>query len=199
MTVERCLFCGHKAVSEHVIPYRVEHNGKAVEVQDRTTVCSNCNKMSYVGSQVSEHERVVAAAVRKMDGLLSAEELRVIRVKYGFKQSDMEQMLSTGPKTWTRWERGKVPQSKAADTLIRLIANDPYVAQRLMEQAGVSNADATSIFEQIKLDEKVVARSRLRQELRDQSNCIVEEVVDQVADRIIEAMCSIRWKEAQAA
>ena len=34
-----------------------------------------------------------------------------------FQQTDSEAKLSTEPKTRTRWERGKVPQSKAADQL----------------------------------------------------------------------------------
>ena len=34
-----------------------------------------------------------------------------------FQQTDSEAKLSTEPKAWTQWERGKVPQSKVADRL----------------------------------------------------------------------------------
>jgi hypothetical protein len=61
----------------------------------------------------------------------------------------MEAMLSVGPKTWTRWERGKVPQSKAADTLIRVLAANPEVARRVMEWAGIDSPEALAIFARI--------------------------------------------------
>jgi putative zinc finger/helix-turn-helix YgiT family protein len=111
-------------------------------------VCAACGNVSYRNTQISEHELAVASAIREMEGLLSPAELLSIRLKYRLKQTDMEQMLSTGPKTWTRWERGKIPQSKAADQLIRLIADDPDIAHRLMVQAGINNAEATATFEQ---------------------------------------------------
>lgn len=58
----------------------------------------------------------------------------------------MEQILSTGPKTWTRWERGKITQTKAADKFIRAIADDPYLARRLMRDAGVEDPEAEEVF-----------------------------------------------------
>jgi hypothetical protein len=74
-------------------------------------------------------------------------------------------MLSIGRKTWTRWERGKVPQSKAADTLIRVLADDPEVARRLMERAGIDNSDALEIFVQIDEDTKRLAEASLRAQI----------------------------------
>ncbi|WP_437871020.1 type II TA system antitoxin MqsA family protein [Methylorubrum extorquens] len=168
MTAERCLECGETAVEERVAPFVVERGGKTATIQDRRMVCSACGNVSYRGAQVSAHELAVAEAVREMDGLLSARELAAIRDKYRLKQTDMEQMLSTGPKTWTRWERGKVPQSKAADRFIRAIAGDPYLARRLMRAAGVVNAEAEAMFAEIERDARRVAEAMVRAELRQQ-------------------------------
>ncbi len=77
----------------------------------------------------------------------------------------MEQMLSTGPKTWTRWERGKITQTRAADRFIRAIADDPYLARRLMRDAGVENPEAEEVFARIEHDERLRARAALRAEL----------------------------------
>jgi hypothetical protein len=51
----------------------VEHGGETRLIQDRQTVCGNCANVSYVGMQVAEHQFAVAAAVRDIDGLLSAD------------------------------------------------------------------------------------------------------------------------------
>ena len=155
---DMCVVCGHSALVERVAPYTFVHNGKSYVIQDRHTYCSACENISYVGRQAEAHELAVAAKIREGEGLLSAEDLRRIRQKYALRQTDMEAMLSIGPKTWTRWERGKVPQSKAADTLIRLIDEDPDVARRLLEQAGVANPDADAVL--VRIDEEFLQRAK---------------------------------------
>lgn len=159
---ETCVECGQAALASRVVPFTIVHGSKEAVIQDERTVCGHCGMVSYVGEQASRHELAVAAKIREMDGLLSAEDLRRIRLKYGFRQTDMEAMLSVGPKTWTRWERGKVPQSKAADTLIRVLAADPEVARRLMEWAGIDNPEALAIFARIDADMSRLAEANLR-------------------------------------
>ena len=197
MTAERCLACGEpSSVEEQVLPFKVESGGKSTVIQDRRMVCGSCGNVSYVGAQISEHERAVAAAIREMEALLSANELQHIRAKYRFKQTDMEQMLSTGPKTWTRWERGKVPQSKAADKLIRLITEDPDVARRLMEQAGVVNPEASAMFAKIEADARRISRAAIHAELRRFHNADIEGVADRVADTAFETVRDARRQAA---
>ncbi len=186
MTDDRCVGCGERTLNERVVPLDVHHDGKCRVIQDRQTVCGNCGNVSYIGQQISDHQRAVASAVRDMDGLLSAEALQLIRRKYGFKQTDMEAMLSTGPKTWTRWERGKVPQAKATDKLIRLIAEDPCVARKLMEQAGIDNPDAAAIFLRIDENAKHLGRAVARAELRRLEGGNPDEIADRVADAAFE-------------
>jgi len=158
--------------------------------------CANCGNISYQGDQISAHELAVASAVREIEGLLSADELYRIRVKYKLRQTDMEQMLSTGPKTWTRWERGKIPQSKAADTLIRVIAEEPDVAYRLMIQAGVENAEAKATFLQIEQDAKRLARALLRVELGECPSTDMEQFADRIADRAFDTARDVRRQAA---
>ncbi len=142
-----CMSCGQESVSERVVPFKVEREGVEAMVQDRQMHCAACGQVSYRGDQISEHERAVAIVVRQLLGLLSPEELKAIREKYLLKQREMEEILSIGPKTWIRWERGKVVQSKSTDKLIRSIAEDPALAHRLMIAAGIENAEAEAAFQ----------------------------------------------------
>jgi putative zinc finger/helix-turn-helix YgiT family protein len=193
---DRCLNCGEVAVEERVVTFAVDHNGKSANIQDRQMFCSACGNISYQGDQISAHEFAVASAVRELEGLLSADELYRIRVKYKLRQTDMEQMLSTGPKTWTRWERGKIPQSKAADKLIRVIAEEPDVAYRLMIQAGVENAEATATFLQIEQDAKRLARALLRVELGERPSVAMEQFADRIADKAFDTARDVRRQAA---
>ncbi|MET3414492.1 type II TA system antitoxin MqsA family protein [Methylobacterium sp. 1030] len=165
MTLEPCQACEEISVSERVEPFVVERSGRKVTFEDRRMVCAACGNVSYRGSQISQHELAHAAAVRELEGLLSAEELCAIRLKYKLRQTDMELILSTGPKTWTRWERGKVPQSKVADRFIRALASDPYLARRQMLAAGIKNPEAEEVFAQIERDDRRRAHATLREKL----------------------------------
>jgi putative zinc finger/helix-turn-helix YgiT family protein len=199
MNPDQCHKCGAVAVTEKIGPFTVEHDGKCTVIEDRRMVCGSCGTISYRGEQISEHERAVAAAIREIDGLLSADELYQIRTKYRLKQTDMEQMLSTGPKTWTRWERGKVPQSKPTDKLIRAIADDPDLARRLMRQANVANPEAEAVFERFDRDARQLARAMLRAELRASSAPDLERVADYVLDRAIDKVFHARRQIASKA
>ena len=186
---ERCTVCGQASLKERVAPFTFVHNGKQAAIDDHQTVCESCGNILYVGEQISRHELAVAAKIRELDGLLSAEELRRIRLKYGFRQTDMEAMLSIGPKTWTRWERGKIPQSKAADTLIRVLAEDTEVARRLMEQAGIDNPIAADVFARVEEDTKRLAAANLRSQIGPQMS---EADADEMASRAIDALRAAR-------
>lgn len=182
MTTEPCIDCGKESVHEEIAAFEVLHSGTSRQIQDRRMVCGECCLTSYVGSQISEHELAVAAAVRDIDGLLSAEDLRRIRAKYRFKQTDMEKMLSTGEKTWTRWERGKVPHSKAADKLLRIMSKDPKVARHLMEEAGIVNLDSMEIFNSIDQRIQSVSHALFRAEFRRLEMNVQDKDADRVAD-----------------
>jgi putative zinc finger/helix-turn-helix YgiT family protein len=186
---EMCTTCGNKSLTEQVVPFVFSHGTKEYVIDDRQTVCGSCGTISYVGEQIGRHELAVAAKIREMDGLLSAEDLRRIRLKYAFRQTDMEAMLSVGPKTWTRWERGKVPQSKAADTLIRVIADDPEVARRLMQKARVDNPAALEVFVAIDEDTKRLAEASLRAQIGDGAPGMN---VGHVAQSVIAAVREVR-------
>jgi hypothetical protein len=159
---DTCPNCGNATLSATTAPFAFIHNGKQASIDDDRTVCATCGTVSYTGDQISRHEHAVAAKIRELDGLLGADDLRRIRLKYALRQTDLEAMLSVGPKTWTRWERGKIPQSKAADTLIRVLASDPEVARRLMAQAGIDNPAAEAVFAAFDEATKRLAEARLR-------------------------------------
>ena len=186
---ELCAACGNATLMERIVPFEVRNGGKSGTIDDRQTFCTVCGNVSYIGDQASRHELAVASKIRALEGLLSADELRRIRVKYAFRQTDLEAMLSVGPKTWTRWERGKVPQSKAADTLIRVLAEDPEVARRLMEQAGIDNPAAAAVFAGIDEDARRVATASLRAEIGDG---LARLDVGRVAARAIDAVREAR-------
>jgi HTH-type transcriptional regulator / antitoxin MqsA len=64
-------------------------------------------------------------------GLLTPEEIVAIRKKLGLSQSELERLFGLGSKVVTRWETGRVVQSRAADVALRLLALDPENLKRI--------------------------------------------------------------------
>lgn len=198
MTLERCLACGEHAVEERADSVTLTRGTRSATYEDRRMVCGACGNVSYRGAQASAHEFALAAIERELDGLLSAADLCAIRSKYRLRQTDMEQILSTGPKTWTRWERGKITQTRAADRFIRAIADDPYLARRLMRDAGVENSEAEEVFARIELEERLRVRAALRAELGRGGGIDDARIAEIAVDRAFEAVHRAR-AEAVAA
>ncbi len=147
---EHCFACGANAVSERIAPATRMLAGREVTVRnDRHMVCASCGEARYDGAQISESERAFARALREAEGLLAPDALRRIRRSFGLTQAEMERLLATGPKTWVRWERGTVVQSRIADQFIRQLAQRPDLVGDLLQRADVQNPRARAILDAI--------------------------------------------------
>jgi putative zinc finger/helix-turn-helix YgiT family protein len=144
----RCTECGAAGVKETTSPITHKVGSRSVLIEnDRHLACPDCGNISYRGAMLSENQLAIAEQIRRQEGLLTPSELHAIRAKYSLSQSEIEKILTIGPKTWVRWERGKVVQTSAADQMIRVIAKRPDVLRELMENAGVENTKATALLD----------------------------------------------------
>ncbi|HEY1506572.1 MAG TPA: type II TA system antitoxin MqsA family protein [Stellaceae bacterium] len=164
----------------------VHHIGRreiAVE-DDRHLYCAACDSVSYRGAMLDESQRKIASALRKEDGLLTPDELRAVRLKYGLTQAEMEKILTIGPKTWVRWERGKVVQGRAADQIIRLIASNPDVLRQLMNSSDIKNEKALATLDQLdwQLRHRIVEK-------------VKAEISSNISQKILEDVVSLATRE----
>ena len=131
-------FAGAQALSVAKRDRTVEaSDGTTVPYADDVTVCASCGETFYTHEQALASSRARAGALRTKDGLLTPDDIRALRQKYGLTQDGLERMLRVGPKTVVRWERGTVCQSAGIDTLMTLIRDEPSAARRLAARAGV--------------------------------------------------------------
>lgn len=102
--------------------------------------CADCGEVFYTAEQADAAQRALAVRLREEDGLLTPEQIRAVREKYGLSQAQFEKLLSVGDKTVVRWERGTVFQNKATDQLIRTISEVPEAFAFLAQRNGVAVA-----------------------------------------------------------
>jgi HTH-type transcriptional regulator/antitoxin MqsA len=138
---EPCYECGGEAVlarEEQV----VRLGQRSTTVEGEFMRCSSCGEEYFLPGQMEALQMAAAARMRREEGLLVPEAIREIRENMGLSQADFEKLLGVGPKTVVRWERGTVFQSKAADTLIRILQRHPQVARELARERGMHLAAA---------------------------------------------------------
>ncbi|MBB3937349.1 type II TA system antitoxin MqsA family protein [Aureimonas phyllosphaerae] len=144
-----CLECGSENVTEEVSEVTANVRGRTVVLPaDRHMRCGACGSISHPGKMADQHLEAIGERIREEDGLLSVADLKEIRTRYGLQQEEMEALIGTGPKTWVRWERGRVVPSPQSDKVIRRIAEDPRYLLQLMEEKGVSNETALGVIEE---------------------------------------------------
>ena len=114
--------------------YLARYNGEPVEVASVEAYrCDACGEDFLTPEQSHALSVAVKNEVRKKLGLLSPERTAAIREKAGLTQAQLEELLGQGPKVVVRWESGKVIQSKAADTVLRLLEREPDLVRDLRE------------------------------------------------------------------
>jgi len=93
--------------------------------------CASCGKRFFTPDQVRALSLAVKKQARVKAGLLTPDEIVAIRKKLGLRQSELERLFGLGSKVVTRWETGRVVQSRAADVALRLLALDPENLKRI--------------------------------------------------------------------
>ena len=196
MSGDFCAACGSHAVSERVAAVKhVVGRREVVIDNDRHLHCSACGNVSYRGVMLDENQQAIAAKIRTEDGLLTLDELKAVRLKYGFTQAEMEKLLTIGPKTWGRWERGKVVQSNAADEMIRQLAKNPDVLRDLMKAHGVRSDTAEQMLNAI---DQTLER-KLAERLRQRLPTLSAEVLADVARQAVAEMRSVHQENDRQA
>lgn len=114
--------------------------GRTVTVAQEFFWCAECESERMTPEMLDESLRHAVELIRKLDGLLSAEEIKKLRTNLGYTQIEFEAILGSGPKTVTRWERGTVAPSGAANRLLEMFRDRPFLAHEIAERLGLRNS-----------------------------------------------------------
>jgi putative zinc finger/helix-turn-helix YgiT family protein len=142
-----CVGCNSKKVKKIRNEYFATYNRRLVYVRETEMCeCSSCGKRFFTPGQVKAVLLAIKRLARIRAGLLTPEEIVAIRKKLGLSQSELGRLFGLGSKVVTRWETGRVVQSKAADVALRLLALDPENLKRIrvrceeVDRSGVRKA-----------------------------------------------------------
>lgn len=114
-------------LEEKIVTEIFSYKGKTLEYPDYLVhVCNKCGE-EFVGDRtMKQSARVLRDFYRQVDGLLSASDIKRIRVKLGRTQEDMSSILGGGLKAFARYENSDVIQSEPMDNLLRILDEMPH-------------------------------------------------------------------------
>ena len=69
-------------------------------------------------------------------GLLTAEDIRSLRERFGLTQAELARLLRLGQNTLSRWEAGRNVQTAAMDVLLRVLRDVPGGLEYLRKRAA---------------------------------------------------------------
>jgi len=102
------------------------------EVESDTLNCSVCGESFVVSPSERELEKILTDERRKVDGLLTSDEIRTIRLSLGFTQVDFAKTLGVGKKNFARYENGQATQGRSMDNLLRILKEHPEMLDTLI-------------------------------------------------------------------
>ncbi len=129
-----CAICNKKQARAVKRPYSARYNRIPVKLQNvEMYECGQCGERFLTPEQARRLTVRVKATAREKLGLLPPDRIVEVRKHYGLTQTDLERLLGLGPKVITRWEKGKVLQTRPVDDLLRLMRVLPDVYEKLKE------------------------------------------------------------------
>lgn len=112
-------------------------NGEEVSVTSALHLrCPKCDEVVLRFADARRLREDAIAIYRRKHGLLSADEIRAIRGKFGLTQSELAHLLHLGANTISRWESGRNVQTEAMEMLLRLIRDLPGSIDYLRRQVA---------------------------------------------------------------
>lgn len=108
-----------------------EVRGEPSEIEAEVAICQECGSKIFDEERDSRNLEIAYSRYREKHSLLSPDEIRTTREKYGLSQRALSRLLGWGEITIHRYESGAI-QDNVHDTTLRLI-EDPRNMQRIFE------------------------------------------------------------------
>jgi len=132
----------------NLVHERLEYTYKdrVTEVDTDLLKCSVCGESFVVSPSERELEKLLTDERRKVDGLLTSDEIREIRHTLGLTQVELAKTLGVGEKNFARYENGQATQGRAMDVLLRIFKDCPAMIKTLVHSQAEENISTEISF-----------------------------------------------------
>jgi HTH-type transcriptional regulator / antitoxin MqsA len=137
MKMKKCPICGAGLLRKRVGTELFEYKGETLSIPDYVTyACNECGEAIVDPATLRSSGKRLKDFKRAVDGLLTGEQIKAIRLKLGLTQEQMADIIGGGLKSVARYESGQVCQSKGMDNLLRIIDAFPETLKLIQQKAA---------------------------------------------------------------
>ena len=112
-------------------------NGEEIAVaQSPHLSCPKCHEVVLRFDDARKLRHRALETYRQKYGLLSADDIRSIRERFGLTQAELARLLRLGANTISRWEAARNVQTASMDMLLRMIRDVPGTVDYLRKCAA---------------------------------------------------------------
>ena len=120
-----CPECG-TSMKEKKASLKFPVNGEEIAVAESPhLICPKCHEVVLRFDDARKLRHRALESYRQMYGLLSADDIRSIRERFGLTQAELARLLRLGANTISRWEAARNVQTASMDMLLRMIRDVP--------------------------------------------------------------------------
>jgi len=121
-----CLVCETGSLELQKEDIEFEYKGKKTIIHNQEVFkCPECDESFLNPKDERMIEKFLTDERRKVDGLLTSDEIRMIRQQFNMTQTEFASVLRVAEKTFARYESGQTAQSYAMDNLLRILWKCP--------------------------------------------------------------------------
>lgn len=132
-----CPVCGHGNLFRESKREEFEYKGHKMTIDNYPLlVCNSCAEEFVSAEDTKLFEKDLTDFQREVDGLLKPDEIRAIRAKLGYNQTEFARLLRVGEKNFARYETGVSPQSQYLDWLMRILNQYPKAIRIIDSDPG---------------------------------------------------------------
>lgn len=133
------------------IPVTEKFRGHEIKYMKKETFCKECNGLVYVAEINDENLNTLYSEARKLEDLISIDEIKEIMKKYNIGKRPLSKLLGWADLTITRYLEGFLPNKEYSDKL-KLILDDIDEMYNLLEanKNNISNVTYNKSMEVVK-------------------------------------------------
>lgn len=124
----KCPVCGSGTLTKKIIEEVFDYKGETLTIKDYVIYeCPVCEESIVDSKTLEDTESSLIEFRRKVDNLLTPNEIRKIRMSFGYTQEEFGNILGGGKKAFARYENGTITQSRAMDNQLKMLRSNPGI------------------------------------------------------------------------
>ncbi|MFP4487295.1 MAG: type II toxin-antitoxin system MqsA family antitoxin [Campylobacterales bacterium] len=120
--MKNCPICS-KRLKHKTSPTVYNYKNESITINQPGCYCDNCDEEYLSPSDLKSTKKEIADFKRRVDHLLTTDELKSIRKKLKLTQEQAAELFGGGVRAFHKYETAEATQSKPLDILLRLVAS----------------------------------------------------------------------------